>query len=849
MKTLSAFTETAIDNPHVDIIRLVEITIGSTTLYLCDRVFGDDNLCVFNGQLYEPLILSWGTINTGRIDPVTYAVEPGSASFTVDNSQPVGGADCFTALFADDDPQYCSTIISEIHEGASATEDKEDIFGGHIEDLPEMTVDRVTVSCGGFELDIVNKFLHTIVDDTTYPGADPDDIGKMVPQLYGPVKRVPCIAADAGGKTTIAEDMTDTSPGNSGTLAVSDASAFSSSGAFTIQIDSEKVRIASRSGNTLTLASSGARGYDSTDAADHDLGAPMAEIQTSYVYLLADHPVKTITTVYVDNIRQTSGFTAYTGQTGDEYSGYSGKAVIVFDVLPNYKKQVNIEADSSGLGVDSAGRGVGDSGHSHASTQQTITWYFDTAVQNAATVSNVSNIADKNLSNWAWFGNQNAQAKIDKAGAESYSGPPQEYRICVRVGTIETGVTILTSFYGTYNVSVGPSHNGTTKYGAWATAPSGADTWAELKSRSAYTTQTYGNNGGGICEVWLEVKYTPAASVSGTANVSLSGSALVSGTVTLSGNSTAETVIGERISVDGEGFKDDGSGTYTGTPNALIERPDHQSKHIIIARCGLSTDEIHAASYAAAGTFFNTNSFTLGFVILQRPNVRLLLNRIATQAKALEFWEAGKHHIVPIEDSPAMDKAIDDNRVDLGQIWLKYTDRINIKNKLTASYSRQWSGHIDEVEADQAIVIASDAASIAIFGTLQGDPLSYPYINGETQAQAVLDWKLADSKGSRLIVEHAGGYYLSDIERGDIIRFDNAEYVVEIINGYLMTLGGDNLVTLAGDRLLWTSTLDDPDEYLKAALLSLVTMGSTLFRVINKNYRPDATIQIEAVKV
>jgi len=1659
LKTLSTFTETAIDNPHVDIIRLVEITIGETTLYLCDRVFGDDGLCVFNNRLYEPLIISWGTIKTGRIDPLTYAVEPGDASFTVDNSQPVGGADCFTALFINNDPQYCSVIISEIHEGASAAEDKEDIFGGHIEDLPEMTVDRVTVACGGFELDIVNKFVHTIVDDTTYPGADPDDIGKMVPQIYGPVKRVPCIAADAGGKTTIAEDMTDTSPGNGETLDISDASAFPSSGAFTIQIDSEQVRIASRSGNTLTLAASGARGYNSTDAVYHDLGAPMAEIQTKYVYLLADHPVKEITTVYVDNIRQISGFTAYSGadynkiadpsilptgpgygvafnhdgslmavahwyspyitiyntsdwskvanpsvlpagagygvafnhdgslmavahwdspyitiyntsdwskvanpsvlpagsgyglafnhdgsllavahwdspyitiyntsdwskianpsvlpagaghdvafnhdgslmavahfsspyitiyntsdwskvanpsvlppnigygvafnhdgslmavahsvspyitiyntsdwskiadpttlpsdigrgvafnhdgslmavvhngspyvtiyNTSDwskiddpstlptssgnavafnhdgsliavlhddspfitiyELSEYFGKAVIIFDALPNYKKQVNIEADSSDLGVDSSGRATGDSGHSHSSAQQTIEWYFDDATVITGSVQNPNNICDQNLTNYARFCNLNAKCEVEKISSEEYSGPPQQYRICVRVGTVDVGVQIRANFYGlsgTYGCTVTSAHNNSTRYSMWYTVSSAVDTWVELKTKKMTVEQIAGNNYGNINEVWLEVKWTPQGTISGYANVSLSGINLVSGIVTLAGNSTAETVIGKMISADAQGYKDDSAGTITGTPYALIERPDHQAKHIIIDRCGLSADEIHAASYSAAGIFFNANSFTLGFPILQRPNVRLLLNRIAIQAKALEFWEAGKHHIVPIasffiedelsvlllhmdgtdgstvfiddgatghtviahgnaqidtaykkfgtgsglfdgsgdylsipdhanfnmasgrvaidvwkrfqsadktavlysqfvdnthfvkfvvhndiisfhikngsdvvnfsrtytagftagvqyhialirgwnnsdntwaitvtgqivgdvysnsaawpdlaaeiligktgdwskitnpsvfppgtgngiafnhdgslvavahwyspyitiyntsdwskvsnpsllpsgtgygvafnhdgslmavahntspyitiyntsdwskvanpvvwpvgismgvafnhdgslmvvahsgspritiyntsdwskiadpstlpagpgcdvafnhdgslmavahdtspyitiyntsdwskvtdpttlpsnigygvafnhdgslmavahdaspyitiyntsnwskvtdpstlpagavrgvafnhdgslmavaslyspyiiiyntsdwskvadpstlptssgrgvafnhdgslmavahnsspkvttyvpvqyskghkdeyrvskptarwtadftpsnEPYPNTDpgggmfwslsvyKTIDDNRVDLGQIWLKYTDRINIKNKLTASYSRQWSGHIDEVEADRAIVITSDAGSITKFGVLQGDPLSFPYVNGETQAQAVLNWKLADSKGSRLIVEQAGGYYLTDIERGDIICFDHME-----------SIGDDN-------------------QYLEKALLGLVTMGTTLFRVIDKNYRPDATIQIEAV--
>ena len=488
---------------------------------------------------------------------------------------------------------------------------------------------------------------------------------------------------------------------------------------------------------------------------------------------------------------------------------YYNKAIIVFDALPKYEKQVNIEADSSSLDAN-------DLGHDHTTAQETIDWYFDDADVIDPVISNVDNICDESLSTYASF-EYDSQCRVDKTTDEQYSGPPQEYRIAMRVGTLQTGLAIRATFYGLtglYGAYATPANNGTTVYSGWFTVDGNVNTWTKLRTQTyvpMYVTST-GVNTGTIAEVWLEVKYTPSGTPSGYANVAISGG------VELAGNSTAETVIGKLIAADVQGQPDDGSGTYTGTPAALIERPDHMSKHIIIVRCGLSANQIHAASYTAAGTFFNTNSYTLGFPILQRPNVRLLLNRIATQAKALEFWEAGKHHIVPVEDSPSVDKIIDDNRVDLGQVWLKYTDRIHIKNKLTASYGRQWSGHADGVGADRSIVIVSDAASIAIFGTLQSDPLSYPYVNDETQAQAILNWKLADSKGSRIIVEHAGGYYLTDIERGCIIRFDNMEY--EDV---------------------------DPDEFLKAALLNLITMGSTLFRVIDKNYRPDAAIQIEAV--
>ena len=260
-------------------------------------------------------------------------------------------------------------------------------------------------------------------------------------------------------------------------------------------------------------------------------------------------------------------------------------------------------------------------------------------------ISNVDNICDMNLSSYATF-EYVSQCRIDKITDEQYSGPPQLYRIAMRVGTIQTGLAITATFYGAtglYGARATPANNGTTVHSPWFTVDGNTNTWTKLRTQTyvpMYVTSA-GVNAGTIAEVWLEVRFTPSASGSGYANVSLSGSNLITGTVNMSGNSTAETVIGERISIDGQGFQDDGSGTYTGTPDALIERPNHIRKHILIDRCGQAANIIDTVSDALANDFFQTNSYVLGFPILQRPNVRSLLNRIATQAKALEFWTPG----------------------------------------------------------------------------------------------------------------------------------------------------------------------------------------------------------------
>jgi hypothetical protein len=841
MKNLSTLAEIAIDNPHVEPIRLIEITIGSTTLYLCDRVF-NDGFCTFDGQLYEPFVISWGTIKIGQLDPVTYETDPGEASLVVDNSRPVGGAARFTALFAGTAPQYSAVSIYEIYSDDATGADKIDLFAGKIEDLPEMTADRATIICSGFELDVVNRFSHTIVDSTNYPGADPDALGKMIPQVYGTAKRVPCIAADAGGKTTIAQDMTDTSPGNGGTLEVSDAATLPATGGFTIQIDSEQIQIYSRSGNVLTLAASGARGYNSTTAVPHDQGAPLAEIQTQYVYLLADHPVDSINAVYVDNIRQTTGFTAYTGQTGDECSGYLGQAVIVFDAVPAYQRQVNLALDDQIDVDDTIDIGAEQTwspqepGHAHdvsAYYSADVTWHPTSAsVQNGATApSGLGNTYDNNVgtSNLLTHSNMSgatASAAWSFPAASITDHIPYQFRVGVNLrqySGYSVSFQIWSSLGGSYFGTV-PSSS-TTYYTGWTSA-SGL-TWAQVYGAGFYLS-LYGSNaayGSLINEFWIEVKGQVAGSgittqssqagvsLNASGNTELTGAVTKTGTVYLTGNSTAETVIGERVAADLDGYIDI-DGSITGTIGLLIERPDHIARHILVDRCGLSSSEIDAAAYLDAGSFFDEKGFVLGFPILQRPNVRNLLNRIAHQGRALEFWDAGKHHIVPIPDSDVLDKSLDGARVDLGQIWLSYTDRVQIKNTLTARYDRHWSGAQTEEEADQATVTATDTASVATFGTLQGDPLSFPYVQNSAQAQALLDWTLDDAKGPRLMVEFSGGYSLADVQTGDVIGF----------------------------RV-------ETDADLEQAFLGLITADLSGFRVLEKDYRSDGAIQITCISI
>ena len=777
MKTLSAFTTTAIDSPHVSPIYLFSVAFsGGPTVYLCDRVFGDPGSeCVFDGAVYEPLVLSWGTIQHGKMDPVSYRPAAGEFSLTIENNTPVGGAECFTALFSTYDYQWAVVTADLIFEGASAGADKVARFEGQVEDIVNALADQVTLVCSGYELAVNNKFAHDVVDLTTYPNADPDDVGKMLPQVYGRAQAVPFLAVDAGRISTLVSDITATST----TLVLSDASQFPSSG--TVQVHLEQITYTGKSSNSLTGCS---RGANSTSARVHGAGAGVAEVKSEYFYIIG-HAVKAISNVCVGNVRQSGNYTAYTGQSGDQHATYGAKACIKFTDDEVVRKLVD----------SIAARGE----RTCNSTDSDLPYTFE---GDAGAHSETLTISGDGASDFA--------PSFDKAKNSDGFRVTIFWEVTVNdLGT--AGWLRLRSrdpFDGTsYSQTLYQVEAGVVTSDALGRPWKYYTTTDEPRAYTYFYMDSSGGNWDG------DVDFTITA-----IEITFFGyEQEVTGEVRFSGNSVADTIIGGRVSADVQGWQDDGSGTYTGTPDALIEQPDHILRHWWCHRCGLASAVIDSTSYTAAGTFFAANSYRLAPVILQRPDVRARAADIARQARSIEFWEAGVHHLVHIPDiriSEAVDKRIEANRVDLGQIWVRDTNRALIENTLSARYDRKWDGYGDEIESDRAVVTAADALSVTTFGTLQGSQRSYPYIIDEAQAQDVLDWDKEEAAFARLLVEFAGGYYLADIERGDTIDF----------------------------------SFTDGDE-LDRALLRRVTSEADQFRVIDTSDRPDGGLQVQAVKI
>lgn len=845
MKSLVADAATSADKPYWDVAFLLKLEFtdpDSLTLRYTDRLFGTRNYIGTNH--WEPLILEWGVIRSGEIVRGNYATRPGDCVVYIDNNRPTGGYDRFSGVLKNYTWAYITATIYAYFVG-NASGSEIEIFKGQVEVPEVMTKERVALRISDLALGLMKKWDHEICNDTTYADADPDDLGKMFPQVWGECKKVPLLAVDAGWLTTLAEDLTDSDT----TITLTDASGLPSSG--TIQIDTEQITYSSKTGNNLTVTRS--------DGVEHDLGAKVAEIQTNYTYALG-HAVKAIDAVYVDNVKQpAANYTAYTGQSGDQHGTFTDRAIVEFSTLPILKKQINIDFDIS-LSVDGSEFDVDEGAHLHGTTLNYTTYpsYPGSYVNcNWAESGPVINACGADLANWAEM-NKNSELYLHFSANPGFGGTIDQVRVVTyasfslsapssstyfRTRYIANGVQQISDTLTECNVladSVGVSDSD------WQDV-NGVVTWEDVGSSYLHIYHVTGDEVGTsnvfqLRMIELYIRYTPPGATYST-EVTLSGT--VASTDTLTGNSVADTVIGGMVAVDVDGFQDDGAGTYTGTPDALIEEPQDVFEHMIIDRLGQSASEIDSTTYSASETAYAVNSWTLNVVLLEPPDVMALFAEMAQQCKSLQFWEAGVHHLKYLEETPSSVKTLDGNRITLDQIYLDFSLRTEIRNKITGTYDRWWSGKgvIDELSRN--IKVAEDSSSQSKYGTIQAR-YQFPFIDIGGQATYIVEWLRNRLKEPALLVNIMADPFCIDVERGDIANFD-LDNVKDFTSVEQDTWGDSDAW---GDSDVWYST--EPIEVepeLKSALLGLVPDTDMKFMVIDVNYQPSGLIQLKMEEV
>ena len=215
----------------------------------------------------------------------------------------------------------CSLYHSYLVDGTALP--PQEMFRGFIRDSPCPNDYEVNIIAQDMSYKL-NHYLGNKVTVDDYPWADPDDVGKIMPIVFGTVKKFPALAIRAGIKTSITGSITASIQ----TFNVSDATGIEPGMLF--QIDEEQMLVVDMYDDTLTVI----RGLNATLAAVHSKGAVIWEQVGQFDYLVADHPVTAIPKVYcmVGQTLLDISLLCTAWPDGD-YPAYPGKAIVT---VPGY---------------------------------------------------------------------------------------------------------------------------------------------------------------------------------------------------------------------------------------------------------------------------------------------------------------------------------------------------------------------------------------------------------------------------------------------------------------------------------------------------------------------------------
>lgn len=688
------------------------------------------------------LVREWGFVehgaDYGRGDSLLGRIEASELSLGIINSE--------SSAFSDNFTEAPESVDVELYQwfGGDAYTHPELLFKGRVMGQPEydLTVCRLTVSSAW---DSANKTIGAslILSAADFTGADPDDIGKMRNICIGDLTNVKCRAVAAGVLDTLRDDLT--SSATSFYVSLSTKANFPS-GSVTVQIDDEQIQ---GTYNTSTgQFTSCTRGYNSTTAVAHNAGAAVAQVLTSYVWEVAAHAVKSIGDVRVDGVKQTSGYTAYTGQSGDQLAGYGATAVIAFSALPVIKKQVNISAT------------MDEGSHAHTLTEDgVVALEFDSNTTGASHPLYPECILDGDQATGASF-SSGESVSLSMEIPRTFPGTATHFRVCLRVWDTFSGAVTLT--YNGQSVSA-TNASPTVKRSSWYTT---SQSWATLRGLSATVSCSSGSDAR-VNGAWIEFKYSSKSSPATDVEA------------TLTGNSSADTVVGRLVTCDLEGYQDDGSGTYTGTASALIARPDHVIKLLWGHADFMGQTLTDLTVEAAAATYFGTNSYAFALLINQPIRAADLFAKLAHQCRSRFFVSAiGAASLTLRNTGKSSTHAIASSEIRQNTVKMRRTHADDLINAFVVRYDKDLSIEGDNDDQYAGATAFSDATSISAYGrrewTGSAGVFRFDAVTVAAMVTDVGNFLLTWHKNPRKIPHFEVFLDNMEIEQGDIVDITHA---------------------------------------------------------------------------
>lgn len=205
-----------------------------------------------------------------------------------------------------------------------STDPPREVTRGYVFDLAKLDQTAFELTIKDESRRLRQKYIGTKITIADYPNADPDDVGKVIPIVYGTIRGLRTVALKAGLLTTLKGSIT------AGAVSCQVARVDGIvPGTTVFRVDAEDIKVTAVNGETLTIA----RGQNGTTASPHEAGSRMLERMNSpFVFGYSDHAVDSIDKVTVlageVEIDVTDQCTRYTGQVGNQYSTYGAKGII-----------------------------------------------------------------------------------------------------------------------------------------------------------------------------------------------------------------------------------------------------------------------------------------------------------------------------------------------------------------------------------------------------------------------------------------------------------------------------------------------------------------------------------------
>lgn len=702
---------------------LLKLTVDSVDYYLSDQAV---TIAGWNGGVTTlPWVSEWGELSeelTGALNEIRVADMQVGLLVDVDASPNMETLALDTSLEA----SPCTLYLWETGLDAS-TDPPQAINSFYVTgvELPSPGQVLLTLEDEAVRL---RQPIGEVVTEADWPSADPDDIGRIIPIPFGVVTGLLPVALDAGPITTLAAAATSVQT----SLRVADWRGIAVGQQFTI--GTERVYVTSVTGFTIHVT----RAYGGTTAAAHDNGATVTEYRTSaFVWAASDRAVSSIDQVLCRRNGLDFDITdlcdAYTGQTGDQLSGYGARAVIAIS-------QAQAESIRARCQVDLE---LADPGHLHTATDLTAAVTLESIVDvSGSWVFDRRNIINGEFNEGTW--SSSVVADLQRMTPISFGGVPLRIRACCSAGASYTGTQTMALFVGGIqrkSVTVGGTTPKTAFYTDWYTITS----WAQLSDSGTKIRFSTLSGDCWIWEAWLEVEYDPSTSD-------------VPSNVTLSGNSVADTAIGGQVLV-----------SLTAPDSAPAD-----AMEIILARAGVAT------AVTLSGSLAGTYAFN-GAIVAQEDADRIL-TRMALQCRSWFRMIAGVPTLIVRPDTLTSARTLSAVALDDSGSRMHGRSKTPVEeiiNTINLRYDRDWSRADIGLDTFRAVSAGSDATSVATHGVRSDDQLfECDLVDNSTMADALRDFYLAAYADRSW--RHAVELFLDqvDLEFGDVVTLGFAGSVV-----------------------------------------------------------------------